>query len=285
MLIGLLLVSLASNGQDNVTLSVGGVSTSARQGAIDLGLKLFESYESVLNKPQVAAGHKWYMYAMPQAEIRYGSGDMFNGFVAKATGIIMFYDTTTVVGVSGVLDPSKMRWIVPYSVGLETNKDFKNYNVIGEIGLVPFYKTIAAHLGVTNKTLLQLSNQSNFGIYFQGGSKVGSLGTADTLTNQGVGDASQSLEKIDSGIARLKLMANLNPVLLKPIKGNFNLNLRFQATYWYDFINSGHYYRVEAKAGIQILKNIAFEFGYEKGSGAPNFNTGDQFGGNLKVKL
>lgn len=281
----LMFLPLSIFAQESISLSIGGVSTSTRQGAIDLGLKLFESYESVLNKPQIAAGHKWYMYVKPQAEIRYGNDDMFNGFVAKATGMFLFFDTTTVFGVNGVLDPTKMQWVVPYSVGLETNKDFRNYNVIGEIGLIPFYKAIAGSRGVTNKTLLKLSNQSNFGIYFQGGNKVGGLGTADTLANQTEGDASQTAESIGNGIARLKLMANLNPVLLKPIQGDFNIHLRLQAIYWYDLINSAHYYRVEAKLGIQILKNLAFEFGYEKGSGAPNFNTGDQFGGNLKVKL
>ena len=36
---------------------------------------------------------------------------------------------------------------------------------------------------------------------------------------------------------------------------------------------------------MQLMKNIGFDFGYEKGSGAPNFNQGDQFGGNLNLKF
>ena len=232
--------------QEKVNLSIGSASTTERQAALALGLKLFESYQSVLNTEQVAAGDNWYMYLAPQVDVKYGSSDVFNGFIAKGTGIVMFYENITVDGVT-TDDDAKMKWVVPYSVGMETNKDFKNYNVIGEIGLIPSYKAIAGAKGITNKTLLQLCNYSNFGIYFQGGSKVGKVGTADS-TSAGVGgDLSDSQETINGGISRLKVRANLAPVLLRSKTGEFKIHLKFEGTYWYDFLNKANYYRVEIK--------------------------------------
>ncbi|MCZ4222641.1 hypothetical protein [Pedobacter rhodius] len=49
---------------------------------------------------------------------------------------------------------------------------------------------------------------------------------------------------------------------------------------WYDFLNGQVYYTVQGKLRFYLTQNKDkfFEFKYQKGSGAPNFNQGDQYG-------
>ena len=55
------------------------------------------------------------------------------------------------------------------------------------------------------------------------------------------------------------------------------------ATVWYDIANSVFYHRLVATLRLTVIENRHFDFTYEKGSGAPNFNEGSQFSANLAV--
>ena len=52
---------------------------------------------------------------------------------------------------------------------------------------------------------------------------------------------------------------------------------------WYDILNKTTYFSLEGKLRFFVGKNRYFDFVYQKGSGAPNFNKGDQYGINLTV--
>jgi hypothetical protein len=56
-----------------------------------------------------------------------------------------------------------------------------------------------------------------------------------------------------------------------------------KATGWYDALNSEFYYSVGADFEIDLGDDKDFVLQYLKGSGAPNFNEGDQFGAFLKI--
>ena len=54
---------------------------------------------------------------------------------------------------------------------------------------------------------------------------------------------------------------------------------------WYDILNSEIYYRLEGTVRffLSANKDKFFSLNYQKGSGAPNFNQGEQFGMGLTV--
>lgn len=279
----ILSASLLTAQDDKITMSVGPAATDAKQAAIAMGLKLFDSYGAIMNSTQIVAGDKWYMYMAPQVSTDYGSGDVFDGFIIKGTGMFRFYSPTSIAGIT-VVDEKKLSWVVPFSVDMETNKDFKNFNIIGEIGLIPWYKTIANANHINNKILRQLCSYTNVAAFVQGGNKLGKNGSSDSLSVS-EGTAVQSRESIDGGICRLKLMANFSPTLLKASKEDFAIRLKGEATYWYDFINRANYYQVIVNLNIQVIKNLGLDVGYQRGSGAPNFNEGGQFAGKLNLSF
>ena len=59
--------------------------------------------------------------------------------------------------------------------------------------------------------------------------------------------------------------------------------MKGRADGWYDIANGKTYYRVTAACRVRIAKDRHFAFACEKGSGAPNFNKGNQFSANITV--
>ena len=56
---------------------------------------------------------------------------------------------------------------------------------------------------------------------------------------------------------------------------------------WYDFLNSQIYYTVQGNLRLYLTagEDKYFDFQYQKGSGAPNFNQGDQYGIGLTISF
>lgn len=285
----LLPIYVGSFAQNIGDLNIGISRTEAGTAAVNLAAGLFKNYESILNSDSLIWGDNWYLYFRPQADVLYGSSDAFNGFSLKMTGLGRFFETTILApadtNTDGTISPAvigpnldKVSWAIPLSAGVETNKDFKNYNVVGEIGLLPWYKPLAYK--AKGKVLKQLCNSINIGLFFQGGSKFGKQGISDTDTTNS-GSVVEAKETPSKGIARIKASAIMHPTLLSSKTGGFSLNAHFEAHYWFDLINKAHYYQLQAGFLIKIMKNIGVELKYLKGSGAPNFNDGNQFTSNI----
>jgi hypothetical protein len=69
--------------------------------------------------------------------------------------------------------------------------------------------------------------------------------------------------------------------------GGAGVGLAGKADCWYDFLNGEVYYTIQGKLRFYLTQNKDkfFDFKYQKGSGAPNFNQGDQFGMGLTVTI
>jgi hypothetical protein len=50
-------------------------------------------------------------------------------------------------------------------------------------------------------------------------------------------------------------------------------------------MNSEVYYKLSGKIRFLLNKDYCFDLGYEKGSGAPNFNQDEQFTTNLGIRV
>jgi hypothetical protein len=94
----------------------------------------------------------------------------------------------------------------------------------------------------------------------------------------------QSKEKADNAIFRVKSSFGVDTKSLFKISG-VGVGLIGNADVWYDFLNSQIYYTLQSKIRFYLTDNQDkyFDLHYQKGSGAPNFNEGDQFGIGLTI--
>ena len=79
-------------------------------------------------------------------------------------------------------------------------------------------------------------------------------------------------EEPESGLFRSRASVNLGlGVPFAPLQGNVRLLGEGHA--WYDFLNTKWYYRLNATLRLPLDEEKYFDFKFERGSGAPNFNT------------
>ena len=205
----------------------------------------------------------------PDIDVLIGTKDAFNGITLKYVGNIMYFDTTTIAGEGGIPDLGKTFHNFPVALGLESNQDFTFINGVLEAGYIPWYQN--------DSNLNKYVKQTKAGIFIQGGYK---FQVRDTLLMTG-GDADESSEQLDDAILRLKGVIGFSPAFYFDEDKKFGISVIGNATTWYDILNQKFYYKLAGKLRFILHKDLYFDFGYEKGSGAPNFNQGEQFTANI----
>jgi hypothetical protein len=252
-------------------MSVGYVQTELQKNAVNFAVDYAKKLETKLEL--FKTGNRSLFSFTPDVKVLVGSNDAFNGITAKYIGNIMVFDTTSIAGVHDIPDLSKTFHNFPISVGLESNQSFSFVNGLVEAGYVPWYQT--------NKRINPIIRQTKIGIFLQGGYKFSSNDTAKSIG----GATDQSKEKVNGNLFRAKLVLGFSPVFYFDTDKQFGFSVIGNSTTWYDFINKEIYYKLEGKLRFMITKDYYFELGYEKGSGAPNFNQGEQFTTNLAVRF
>jgi hypothetical protein len=202
-----------------------------------------------------------------------GDEDSFNGVVVKVTGHRMYFKLKP----NNFPDTTKMMHAMPVALGLETDRHFDNLNVLAEVGYVPFLlgEGRAYKLGVNPAV----------GVFLQGGYK---LYVDDAPADATGGAADESAEAPDGALLRLKAEGTAQLELARfsqKADDPRGLYVLPRAAVWYDIANSETYCRLEGILRITLAKDRHFDLDYEKGSGAPNFNRGDQFSANLTVSF
>jgi hypothetical protein len=94
----------------------------------------------------------------------------------------------------------------------------------------------------------------------------------------------ESKEGLNDPIFRAKGSFGIDTKSLIHFNG-VGLGLKGIADGWYDFLHGRVYYVVQGKLRLFLTESEDkfFDFQYQKGSGAPNFNRGDQYGIGLTV--
>jgi len=274
--LSLVLLTLYGYSQEKaVQVEIGAIKTELKQNAINLGLKYIKSADSLFKIQDVffAQGNSLFQLT-PQFNIKTGSGDAFSSITAKLAGIFMTFRDTTI---AGQLTPNTARGFqtFPLSAGLETNNKFNTINGIVEVGWVPWYQTAG------NNRTPKILKHTKLGLFMQAGYKF----SIDSTGNSAVGgETDQSKEKPDNAILRTKGSLGIDTQTLFEISV-VGVGLAGNADGWYDFLNGQIYYSVQGRLRFYLSQNKDkfFDFNYQKGSGAPNFNTGDQFGMGLTV--
>lgn len=265
-----------SHAQDKpLQLSLGTVRTELKQNAIDFGVKYGQSLDSLFQYQDILFSGKNSLFQLtPEFDVRSGTSDAFSSIDAKLSGLIMFFQNTEVAGLVTPCTDCYMH-LMPVSIGVETNNTFTVVNGILEVGYVPWYQSPMM------KKIPQWMKHSKIGVFFQAGYKF-NTDTSRVSTNGGQVD--ESKEALGEGILRLKGSVAIDTKSLFDI-GGVGLGLWGSADGWYDFLNNEIYYRFQGTLRFFLTQNKDkyFNINYQKGSGAPNFNQGDQFGMGLTI--
>lgn len=266
----LVLCSFAANSQ--LQVSLGAAKTDLKQGAITIGISYLRAADSAWKAQDFAfTGPHSVFLLTPQADIQTGNQDAFSSIQLKATGLFITFKTTKIDGVD-VPNTATNFQTFPISLGVETDNLFNNINALLEVGWAPWYQT-AERAGA------EFLKHTRIGLFAQAGYKfrVDSTGAAAKG-----GQADQSLEKPNSAILRAKGTLGISSGAIVKA-GQFRLELVCLADAWYDFLHSAVYDKIDGRGRIYFSGENYLDLIYQHGSGAPNFNQGNQFGIGLTI--
>lgn len=260
--------------QDNsIKLNIGTIQTELKENAISIGIEYVKSLDSLFKSQDILIAQKNSLFQLtPEFNVLTGTEDAFSSINAKLSGILMTFKTTEVSGLTTPCTDCLFNTF-PISIGIETNNKFNTVNGIVEIGWVPWYQTA--------KKTPEWLKHTKIGAFIQGGYKF-EIDSANVIPVGG--EVDESKEQVDSEIFRLKGDFGIDTKSFLELSG-VGIGVVANSTIWYDVLNEEIYYNVKAKLRFYLSSNNDkyFDFEYQKGSGAPNFNQGDQFGMGLKI--
>lgn len=255
---------------DSVTsLSIGTIQTQAERAATTFLIDYFEELSPTqLNFEDVGDNSASMVYFSPEASLQTGENDSFNSVLFKLGGTYLRAGVTEIANLK-TPETDTLMHAVPFSFGIEADRDFNNVVGLLEVGYVPFHLGSSMKWGLENKV----------GVFAQLGYKTSD---DDNDLEAPVGGAvDQSEEADDEAVARLKFNTQFR-FMLHQSEG-FNVAIVPDVNAWFDMRNSEVYHQAVVKLVFGLTEDMSFDLRYEDGSGAPNFNEGDQFGAHFTI--
>ncbi|MBD2723594.1 hypothetical protein [Hymenobacter armeniacus] len=267
--------------QEGTAINLSSLRTDLKANAIKLAISYAQAWDSTFKYQDilVASTSKNALFQLsPEINVLTGTADAFSSINIKAQGFAMVFRDTTVGGLRTV-NSRRIFHLFPVSAGLESNNTFRVINGVAEVGYAPWYQIAG------NKHITPFMRSTRIGVFLQGGYKFKNDTTGQHLKG---GEAVEGKELRDNGIFRAKgsFAIDAGEPLIKI--GFLQAGAIGNADLWYDFKNQAWYHRVQGKLrlympGTGAYKKQYLDFEYQKGSGAPNFNQGDQYGIGLTV--
>lgn len=257
----LLLIFVTGVNAQNSQLSIGGVNTELGKGAVELGLSILPDINRLST---FSARNNSTFSTTPDIQIQVGDEDAFSSIALKYEALFMKFNMTTVAGVQ-TPDLSRTFHVFSVALGTEADQSLETFNGLIELGYMPWYQNSAK--GILSKT--------KFGVFLQGGNKF-------SQSVQDGGKSDESKENVDSGILRLKSSFHFSPQIR--VLSKFNISPNGETHAWFDALNGQIYYKLKGAINFNFM-DFTWEWKYEKGSGAPNFNQGEQFGTSLSIRF
>lgn len=260
--------------------SVGVANTEDEDGAVqaevvyDLGIRgIFQP----IYDPERARGA--FLNLTPSALMKVGGDDTFSSVIGKLSGNFVQFATTE-EAVPGVVMPDldRMFHVFPIAVGLETTQNLDALNALVEVGYAPFYlRPLGINIG---NSRLALGLNPRIGVFLQAGYKF----DIDGNENEDNEEAAEGEEDPDDALLRTKASVSMAFELFSFGENeNNDLSVIFDLTGWYDLANAEFYDREDVILRFGLAEGRFFDLKYQNGSGAPNFNEGDQFSANVTI--
>ena len=211
----------------------------------------------------------------PEVHVEAGADDSFSSITIKARGLFLLFHKKTLgmedelpeAGPLEIPDLGKLFHAIPISVGVESDSQLRNIAALLEVGWSPML--------YPEQKPFKLGENVKFEFLVQTGYKF----KVSDATNADGGLEDQSAESPNKGLARLKAVLE--------VKQNIGsrIGIRGDVAGWYDLINNAFYHRLDFTVRLTMFPGKHFDLKYQNGSGAPNFNKGNQFSANLALEL
>ncbi len=211
----------------------------------------------------------------PEVHVEAGGDDSFSSITIKARGLFLLFHKKTLgmedelpeAGPLEIPDLGKLFHAIPISVGVESDSQLRNIAALLEVGWSPML--------YPEQKPFKLGENVKFEFLVQTGYKF----KVSDATNADGGLEDQSAESPNKGLARLKAVLE--------VKQNIGsrIGIRGDVAGWYDLINNAFYHRLDFTVRLTMFPGKHFDLKYQNGSGAPNFNKGNQFSANLALEL
>lgn len=268
----LLFLALSLSSSSQLSVQVSAAKTELGKDALKIALSYLYSLDSIFSARDLfITGKNSYFQIQPQFDIQTGTADAFSSIQAKLTGALLTFKNKEVSGFE-TADLSRLFWLFPISVGAETDNTFRRVNGIFEIGAAPYWHTATS-------SAPEWLKQIKLAGFLQAGYKF----RRDTLGDIG-GEIDESLENENDFLLRVK--AGIEANIIKPVQiSGFRFGLVGAADVWYDIANGSVYHKINGEGRFFVTGENFMSLFYEHGSGAPNFNTGSQFGIGLTINF
>jgi len=251
------LTSTALPAKDLFSTAIGLVRTHSDQIAARALFNLSQNHMKPLESFGAGETSGRLFSFQPEVKLEMGSTiSVFNGVMLKLTGTALFFSTEEFEGLK-LPDLNKVMHALPVSLAVETDGKFRDVGTLIEVGYVPI------HLKQGRK--FRLGDNFQWGIFVQAGYK---FQTSKSNSLSVINDRQTALGRIKTIIKFEQTLFDKAAVVL-------------DSEGWFDLINSRWYYKAAGSIRITILPGKNLEFKYQRGSGAPNFIDGNQFGANL----
>lgn len=211
----------------------------------------------------------------PEVYVEAGANDSFSSITIKARGLFLIFHKKTLGEVSDLPGPAplvipdlgKLFHAIPISVGVESDSQLRNIAALLEVGWSP--------LLYPEQKPFKLGENVKFELLVQTGYKF----KVSDVSNGVGGLEDESAESPNKGLARLKASLEIRQNI------GSRIGIRGDAVGWYDLVNNEFYHRLDATVRLTMFPGKHFDLKYQNGSGAPNFNKGNQFSANLALEL
>ena len=270
--IALLLFCKTTFAQNDLNVELNAMKTDLKNNAVGFAINYLKPYSNIEAQFNGKSG---FLNITPEILTQAGTNDAFSNLVVKLSGYYLKAKTIEIAGLK-TLDSKRTMHLFPIAVGLESNTDFSFLNSLVEVGYIPYYQSQG------NKDVGDFFKFTKLGIFIQTGYKS----KLDSINTTGIkgGKLDESAEKPNHFFCRSKFDFSIDT------KNFFKTNqvgmgLVGKMNYWIDFVNGNIYYKIDARVRLYLSSNKFFDILYQKGSGAPNFNTGEQFGTALSINF
>ncbi len=211
----------------------------------------------------------------PEVHVEAGADDSFSSITIKARGLFLVFHKKDIsdpedrdeTGSMFIPDLGRLFHAVPISIGIESDSQLRNIAALFEVGWAP--------LLYPEQKPFKLGENIKVEVLIQTGYKF----KVSDASNSAGGLADQSAESQNKGLARLKAKFEIRQNI------GSRIGLQGDAAGWYDLINNAFYHRLDFTVRLTMFPGKHFDLKYQNGSGAPNFNKGNQFSANLALEL